>query len=32
MSKLMIGTGALVAKQIDAYVNKVLPSAMKIQL
>jgi hypothetical protein len=32
MSKLMIQTGALVAKQIDAYANKVLPSPMKLSL
>ena len=32
MSKLMINIGALVAKQIDAYAKKVLPSAMKLSL
>lgn len=32
MSKLMVGVGALVARQIDAYVEKVLPAPMKISM
>lgn len=32
MSKLMIDTGALVAKQIDGYAKKVLPSPMKLSM
>lgn len=32
MSKLMISTGALIAKQIDAYAKKVLPAPMKLSL